>query len=1171
MTKPHPNPTRSASLAFAAPARVAAAWVAWLLTFSCALAGPDNTVRPFRIPAGPASEALKQFAEQAQREILFPSEPVGDVRTPRVIGDYPPREALDRLLAGTRLRALEAADTGGFVISPAAVQPISATGAPVSPNSMKTKNTKSTLAAIAGWFALALAPVSITHAADGAIAQALGGIDGLVLNRATGAYLANAEVRLVGADRVAYTNTIGAFEFSQVPAGAAKLLVTYPGLDPTEANLVVVVGQRVSREIELSSGTYDTLLKLERFVVTSDREGRAAALSQQKRAENMVAVISSGEFPNVASGNIGDFLRNVPGIVVDYSGPDPRAIRVRGMDSRMGAVTIDGMRGANANASGTSRQYDLDVMSLQNIESIEVTKSPTAEQSADMGGGQVNLVTKSAFALKGRRMAYSLNVNGNANNWTPFEKTTGPNQDPKENNKLFLGGTFGYTNSFLGNRLGVAVNASEYTRFVGQQTFSTKWAGTTFAREDPRGAIPRGLDYEYVPSLTTRRSLAVNLDFRVSDRTTAYLKTMVNDSKLFQLGRLGGVYSGVNPTTNAAVNSNYVLPDYSDTSATMIGELNPTLDTARASTNGNSPRARALAGQYLNKQGTGTNFSAGAKHEFGRWKLDYAAGVSQATNRYDSEFGDKGTFGSAEFHLRGISYRIDTPRDLSNPVITQTAGPSIFDLGNYVSRSLTTDQTTNSNIGTFRVTTDSRNGRDNFITYLGNARYDFATAVPVYVKSGLAFRHQHRDTLTPNQRAWYYVGPDGISGTPDDSENLGRFQEFSLKRHAYGYPNVVPSLAKIYEYYLSNPRAFQEDKYMTIRNAAANNRTFEEKIAAAYLMSGIKLGKLGLNLGLRGERTTSQGEGPVTDNKAAVGITDRLAQARAIYGSKRARSDSDYTNWFPNAQARYDFAPDLIARASYSKTIGRQDLGNLIPGASISDSSPVVVTVNNTALKPNFMTNYDASLEYYLKPVGVFSVGAFYKVISNYTRSMDQTIVANGGYNIEGINMNDYVGGTLRQQENASDGKVQGVEVSYSQQLSAYAQWLRGVGVFINYTTQRAEGKFGGTTDVTVPLDNYVPRTFNAGLNYRHRRLELSLKYNRKSQYAWSGGAAGYDYRRGTFDFDASYEVRTGHSLFFQATNLTNERNRSFLVYPHRTERFREFGTTLNFGLKGRF
>lgn len=154
LSNPHPNPTRSASIALAAQTRVATAWVAWLLTFSCALAGPANTIRPFRVPAGPASETLTLFAAQAQREILFPTEPVGDVRTPRVFGDYPPREALDRLLAGTRLRAREAADTGGFVISTATAATITATDAPLSPKPMKTKEPKSTLAAIAGWFAL---------------------------------------------------------------------------------------------------------------------------------------------------------------------------------------------------------------------------------------------------------------------------------------------------------------------------------------------------------------------------------------------------------------------------------------------------------------------------------------------------------------------------------------------------------------------------------------------------------------------------------------------------------------------------------------------------------------------------------------------------------------------------------------------------------------------------------------------------------------------------------------------------------------------------------------------------------------------------------------------------------------------------------------------------------
>jgi iron complex outermembrane receptor protein len=151
----------------------------WLLTFSWVLAGPDHTARPFRVPAGPASETLTLFAQQAQREILFPSEPVGDVRTPRLFGDYPPRDALDRLLAGTRLRALEAAETGGFVISPATVPPNNATDAPLSPKPMKPKDRKSPIAAIAGWFAFGTATAMpaqtppLGRAADTAPEQAI--------------------------------------------------------------------------------------------------------------------------------------------------------------------------------------------------------------------------------------------------------------------------------------------------------------------------------------------------------------------------------------------------------------------------------------------------------------------------------------------------------------------------------------------------------------------------------------------------------------------------------------------------------------------------------------------------------------------------------------------------------------------------------------------------------------------------------------------------------------------------------------------------------------------------------------------------------------------------------------------------------------------------------------
>lgn len=71
----------------------------------------------FNLPAGEAGKTLKQFAAQAKREILFPVQRVDTVKTNAVQGELTVREGLDRLLAGTELRALEDAKTGALVVS----------------------------------------------------------------------------------------------------------------------------------------------------------------------------------------------------------------------------------------------------------------------------------------------------------------------------------------------------------------------------------------------------------------------------------------------------------------------------------------------------------------------------------------------------------------------------------------------------------------------------------------------------------------------------------------------------------------------------------------------------------------------------------------------------------------------------------------------------------------------------------------------------------------------------------------------------------------------------------------------------------------------------------------------------------------------------------------------
>ncbi len=79
-----------------------------------AQAAPDSSVA-FDIPAQPLGAALTQFAQQSNREILFPSEVTRSFRAPAIRGDMPPTQALGALLAGSGL-AYRLTPTGSLVV-----------------------------------------------------------------------------------------------------------------------------------------------------------------------------------------------------------------------------------------------------------------------------------------------------------------------------------------------------------------------------------------------------------------------------------------------------------------------------------------------------------------------------------------------------------------------------------------------------------------------------------------------------------------------------------------------------------------------------------------------------------------------------------------------------------------------------------------------------------------------------------------------------------------------------------------------------------------------------------------------------------------------------------------------------------------------------------------------
>ncbi|MBL9200856.1 MAG: TonB-dependent receptor [Opitutaceae bacterium] len=140
-------------------------WLGWLCAWwlGAALAGAAEA-RTFDIPAGDAADTLKLAARQGGLEIVFFAETVRGVTTPALRGQLEPRDALDRLVAGTGLAVV--ADAAGTltVRRSAPLPPVNGPAAqPPSENPAPMKN-KTPLAVVATWLAAAVAPAPVSGA-----------------------------------------------------------------------------------------------------------------------------------------------------------------------------------------------------------------------------------------------------------------------------------------------------------------------------------------------------------------------------------------------------------------------------------------------------------------------------------------------------------------------------------------------------------------------------------------------------------------------------------------------------------------------------------------------------------------------------------------------------------------------------------------------------------------------------------------------------------------------------------------------------------------------------------------------------------------------------------------------------------------------------------------------
>ena len=200
---------------------------------------------------------------------------------------------------------------------------------------------------------LSAAPFSApTNAADLAAVSARdsGTIEGRVLNGRSGEYVENARLTFEGTTLETFTDADGYFRLTQVPAGAVRVRVFFTGLPPLVSDVRVGAAQTVALDLTLAEAAprgapgRDETVTLAEFVVGASREMDAAAIAinEQRFSANIKQVVSTDEFGHVAEGNVGEFLKFLPGVTVEYGGGYARGISLDGVPSANVPITIDG-------------------------------------------------------------------------------------------------------------------------------------------------------------------------------------------------------------------------------------------------------------------------------------------------------------------------------------------------------------------------------------------------------------------------------------------------------------------------------------------------------------------------------------------------------------------------------------------------------------------------------------------------------------------------------------------------------------------------------------------------------------------------------------------------------------------------------------------------------------
>ncbi len=889
-------------------------------------------------------------------------------------------------------------------------------------------------------FYLSVFLISLTIAVQ---AQQSGIITGRIVD-ADNLSMPGATVMIESITQGTITDLNGYYTLTRIPEGSYELTVSYIGYNTEKLQVTVEPGKTSVVNFSMVAG----LELLTELVVSGQLQGQSKALNTQMNKANITNIISSDQVGRFPDANIGDAMKRIPGINVQYDQGEARFANIRGTAPQYNAVTVNGERIPSAEAE--DRTIQLDLIPADMIQTMEVNKALTPDMDADAIGGSVNLVTRSA--PYDRRVSVTL---GSGYNFLA--------------EKAMFNGAFVLGDRFFDKKLGVIASASYNNHQLGSDNVESEW---NYLDEDDKDgtAYAEEIQIRQYYLQRIRQSYSLSLDYKINDNHTLIANGIYNHRNDWE-NRYRTIYADI---------------EYDEDNDIWNGIM----EKETKGGNDDTKNARLEAQRMM-------SFSLGGEHQFNRIKADWAASYSKASEERPNE--------------RYIGYEVEDL--IFTPDFSNQREPKIIGVSPESSADFSSDYQFAELTEEFQFTEDiDRNFRLNFtVPLLGNE-----------YKNSIKFGVRYRGKEKIRNNKFFEYSP--VNEDAFNTATLNNLEDLTKDNYLAGDYQTGKQVTKEYlgDQDLTNSSLFEEEE---IAEEEAGNFNASENIVGGYLMLNQNFGsKLLMIAGVRLENTSQTYQGNQYDaDEDENTLTDEVSES--------------YTNVLPGLHLKYDFNKTTILRAAWTNTLARPNYFDLVPYREIVREDNEIA-IGNPELIPTTSMNFDLMFEKYFKTIGILSGGLFYKDIKDFTVTETRE-----DYLFEGSTWDTY-----SQPINAGDATIFGFEIAAQRQLDFLPGFLKGFGVYANYTyttSSVSDFQIEGREDEDISLPGTAKNTINASLSYDTKRFSFRVSLNYTSDFVDEfGEEAFFDryYDKVIYlDANAYYSITPQLRIYADANNLLNQ------------------------------